>query len=322
MAERTVQLVLHYDGANFSGWQRQPEQRTVQGVLEAGLERLCNGHIAALGSGRTDAGVHARGQAVGVRVPDRWDVAKLRRALNAVLPDDVWIARAIEMRDEFHARYSAVSRRYSYFVGTDGAAESPFRGRYELAFGQPLDRGALDAAAARLTGDHCFRGFAVLGTAPAHDEHHCCVHEARWVDRPGGLVFEIEANRFLHHMVRFLVGTMLDVASGRRPLEDVARLLTATDNSEVSPPAPPHALFLERVTYPQALYLQPVSNEEQWRSARGTPGDGAPAPEGGAMKLDMSNSDRRCAAPEGGAKKLDMSNSDRRCAAPEGGAIT
>ncbi len=258
MAERTVQLVLHYDGAGFSGWQRQPAQRTVQGVLEEALARLCAAPVAALGSGRTDAGVHARGQAVGVRVPERWrsGVRELRRALNAILPADVWVASAAEMQDEFHARYSAVRRRYSYFVGTDGAAESPFRGRYELAFGQPLQRGALDAAAAQLEGDHCFRGFAVLGTAPAHDDHHCCVHEARWVDRPGGLVFEIEANRFLHHMVRFLVGTMLDVAAGRRPLGDIQRVLVATDNSEVSPPAPPHALFLDEVKYPRALYVE------------------------------------------------------------------
>jgi tRNA pseudouridine38-40 synthase len=260
MAERTVQLVLHYDGAAFSGWQRQPNQRTVQGELEGALGRICATPVAALGSGRTDAGVHARGQAVGVRVPERWrsGVQELRRALNAVLPGDVWVASAAEMRDEFHARYSAVSRRYSYYVGTDEEAHSPFRGRYELAFGQPLDRGALDAAAAHLAGDHCFRGFAVMGTAPAHDDHVCRVVGAHWRDRPGGLVFEIEANRFLHHMVRFLVGTMLDVGSGRRPLGDVARLLGATDNSEVSPPAPARALFLDQVKYPRELYAEVI----------------------------------------------------------------
>lgn len=256
MAERTVQLVLHYDGAGFSGWQRQPEQRTVQGVLEDALQRLCGAQTAALGSGRTDSGVHARGQAVGVRVADKWDVQKLRRALNAILPADVWVASAVLMREEFHARYSAVSRRYSYYVGTDDEANSPFRVRYELAFRQPLDRGALDAAAALLSGEHCFRGFAVLGTAPAHDDHRCRVSEARWRERPGGLVFEIEANRFLHHMVRFLVGTMLDVATGRRPIADLAALLAASDNREVSPPAPPHALFLDRVTYPRELYAE------------------------------------------------------------------
>ena len=256
MAERTVQLVLHYDGAQFSGWQRQPDQRTVQGVLEEALERLMCGRIAATGSGRTDAGVHARGQAVGVRVPERWTVQKLRRALNAVLPSDVWVASAAEMKHEFHARYSALSRRYSYYVGTDDGAHSPFRGRYELAFGQPLDRGALDAAAARVEGEHCFRAFAVHGTAPPGDEHRCHVKYARWQDRPGGIVFEIEGNRFLHHMVRFLVGTMLDIASNRRPLTDMSQLLIANTNEDTSPPAAAHALFLDAVTYPRELYLE------------------------------------------------------------------
>jgi tRNA pseudouridine38-40 synthase len=257
VAERTVQLVLHYDGAEFHGWQEQPGQRTVQATVEAVLERLLSGaRVRAIGSGRTDAGVHARGQAVGVSVPLRWEAPELRRAMNALLPSDVWVAEAIEMRPEFHARYSATSRRYRYVVGTDDEASSPFRRRYELDFGRiPLDREALDSAAAVLVGSHCFRGFAVQGTAPAHDDHRCIVLDARWSDRPGGLVFEVEANRFLHHMVRFLVGTMLDVASGRRPAAEFAALLTAPDNKEVSPPAPPHALFLERVSYPPELYL-------------------------------------------------------------------
>jgi tRNA pseudouridine38-40 synthase len=178
--------------------------------------------------------------------------------LNAVLPPDVWVAAATEMRSEFHARYSAVSRRYSYYVGTDDEAHSPFRGRYELAFGQPLNRSALDVAAARIEGEHCFRGFSVRGTAPAHDDHRCRVTQARWRDRAGGLVFEIEANRFLHHMVRFLVGTMLDVATGRRPADDMARLLNADTNEDASPPSAAHALFLDDVVYPPELYLDPA----------------------------------------------------------------
>jgi tRNA pseudouridine38-40 synthase len=255
MAERTVQLVLHYDGAEFSGWQTQPARRTVQGVLEEALERLCSRPVKALGSGRTDAGVHARGQSVGVRVPERWDAMRLRQALNAIVPADVWVASASHMRPEFHARYSAVARRYSYQVGTDDAASSPFRRRWEAVVRQPLERSCLDAAAATLVGEHSFRGFAVQGTAPDHDDHRCTVRVARWADRAGGLVFEIEANRFLHHMVRFLVGTMLDVGSGRRPLSDMTALLRAENNREVSPPAPAHALFLDRVEYPAELYL-------------------------------------------------------------------
>lgn len=255
MAERTVQLVLHYDGAAFSGWQRQASERTVQGVLEEALQRLCRAPIAALGAGRTDAGVHARGQAVGVRVAARWDAASLRRALNGVLPSDVWVEGAWEMRPEFHARFSATARRYSYYVGTDAAARSPFRRRWEWGVREPLARDSLDASAAAIRGEHCFRAFAVRGTAPVSDSHRCAITHAAWRVRAGGLVLEIEANRFLHHMVRFLVGTMIDVARGRRGEDSMLALLDAPDNSGTSAPAPPHALFLDTVRYPRELYL-------------------------------------------------------------------
>ncbi|MHB1223997.1 MAG: tRNA pseudouridine(38-40) synthase TruA [Gemmatimonadaceae bacterium] len=256
MPVRTVQLVLHYDGAAFAGWQRQPAQRTVQGALEAALLRLCTRPVAALGAGRTDAGVHARGQAVTVRVAERWTPESLRRALNAVLPDDIWVAAAHAMHPEFHARYSALARRYSYHVGLDDAAASPFRRRYEWGVRRPVDRRRLDEAAAMIVGVHCFRGFAVLGTAPEGDDHRCHVTEARWADEgESRLVFQVEANRFLHHMVRFLVGTMMDVGTGRRTIDSFGTLLQAADNRGVSPPAPPHALFLERVSYPGHLYL-------------------------------------------------------------------
>jgi tRNA pseudouridine38-40 synthase len=258
MTARTVQLVLHYDGTDFAGWQRQPNERTVQGELERVLADLCGQRIVAQGAGRTDAGVHARGQAVGVRVTDKWCAAPLRRAVNALLPRDVWVAAAYDMRPEFHARFSATSRRYVYHVGTDEDARSPFRRRTEWAYRRPVSRASLDESAARIVGNHCFVAFAARGTAPPTDAHRCTVFEAAWRDRPGGISLQIEANRFLHHMVRFLVGTMLEVASGRRDPDTVARLLDAGTNDEVSPPAPAHALVLERVTYPAALYLSPA----------------------------------------------------------------
>lgn len=256
MAERSVQLVLHYDGAGFAGWQRQPETRTVQGVLEAALTRLCNRETKATGAGRTDAGVHARGQAVGVVVPESWDAARLRRALNAVLSDDIWVAAAFDMAPRFHARYDAVARRYSYRIGTDEASRSPFRQRYEWRVDDRLDSTVLRDAAEAIRGDHCFRAYAVQGTAPETDDHRCEIGDARWCETDGAITFEISANRFLHHMVRFLVGTMVDAARGRRDPGDVARLLDASDNSETSAPAPAHALVLERVTYPPELYVR------------------------------------------------------------------
>jgi tRNA pseudouridine38-40 synthase len=160
------------------------------------------------------------------------------------------------MRDDFHARYSATARRYSYYVGTDEGAASPFRRRTEWSVTRPIDRAALAEGARLISGEHSFRAFAVRGTAPAADDHRCRVLDAAWHERQGGLVFEIEANRFLHHMVRFLVGTMMETAIGRRPAADLATLLAASDNDDVSAPAPAHALFLDRVRYPADLYLE------------------------------------------------------------------
>ncbi|HLV25072.1 MAG TPA: tRNA pseudouridine(38-40) synthase TruA [Gemmatimonadales bacterium] len=255
MSPRTLQLVLHYDGAGFAGWQRQPDSRTVQGCLEEALGRLCSAPVPVLGAGRTDAGVHARGQACGIRVPERWTAAEMRRALNAILPRDIWVSSAHVMQPEFHARYDAVARRYRYKVGLDEEASSPFRSRWEWAWRKPVSREALHEATSALIGTHIFRAFAVRGTAPEHDDHRCTVTHAEWNERDGGLDFTIEANRFLHHMVRFITGTLMNVASGRRPASDIATLLEASDNQNVSPPAPAHALFLERVSYPPHCYL-------------------------------------------------------------------
>jgi tRNA pseudouridine38-40 synthase len=264
MAERTLKLVLHYDGSAFAGWQVQPEQRTVQGVLEAQLGRLCAGPVRVTGAGRTDAGVHARGQVAGVTVPAHWTAAKMRKVLNEQLPGDLWVAAAREMRPEFHPRFSATGRRYSYTVGLDAGAASPFRRRWELPWpaSRDLDRAALDWCTEQLVGRHAFFGFAVRGTAPASDDHVCEVRLAQWRavarDDVRQLVFDVAANRFLHHMVRFLVGTMLAIATGARPREDFTLLLSAPTNDEVSPPAPSVGLCLEDVQYPPELSLDPT----------------------------------------------------------------
>ena len=255
MSRRTLQLVVQYDGEAFAGWQRQPAQRTVQGVLESALERLTTTHIPVTGAGRTDAGVHATGQAAGVVVPDKWQPDALRRALNAVLPRDVRCARVHEMADTFHARFSATERSYRFLVGTGADADSPFRYNREWPLQRAPDLERMAAEAADVRGDHCFRSFAVKGTAPADDDHRCVVTTCEWVVRDGGLTLHISANRFLHHMVRFLVGTMVEVGIGRRAPGTVRQLLQATDNRGVSAPAPACGLYLHRVTYPSALYL-------------------------------------------------------------------
>jgi tRNA pseudouridine38-40 synthase len=258
VTSRPFLAVVQYDGARFAGWQRQPEARTVQADFEAVLERLMGRRTVATGAGRTDAGVHALGQGVGFAATDRWDgkADDLRRALNALLPRDIWVERVDGMQPGFDARRSATARRYRYLIGTDEAGASPFRRPYEWALGRPLDLGLLRAGAQALVGEHDFRGLAAAGAATAH--YRCRVALAEWAPRAdgAGVTFTIEADRFLHHMVRFLVGAMADIALGRRPPPDFPRLLAATDNLAASPPAPPQGLYLVAVRYPPDLYAE------------------------------------------------------------------
>jgi tRNA pseudouridine38-40 synthase len=260
MSRRTLQLVIQYDGEHFAGWQRQPAQRTVQGTLEDALSRLMQMHVSATGAGRTDAGVHALGQSVSVVVPERWHAETLRRALNGVLPRDVRCADAFAMAPEFHARFSAQQRQYIYLVGTDADASSPFRYNREWPLGRPPELGWLQAEASDVLGDHSFRAFAVKGTAPETDDHRCIVHRCHWEARDGGLRLTVAANRFLHHMVRFLVGTMVEVGLGKREPGSIRRLIAADVNRDTAAPAPACGLYLERVTYPVHLYLAASSD--------------------------------------------------------------
>ncbi|HEX7049850.1 MAG TPA: tRNA pseudouridine(38-40) synthase TruA [Longimicrobiales bacterium] len=249
--ERRIKLTLHYDGAGFHGWQVQPSVRTVQAELETALSRLADRPVTVIAAGRTDRGVHATGQVAAASVPARWTPAALRRSLNAILPADIWVAAAETVAPDFHARYDAVARSYTYRVGTADAARSPFRRRWCWPLAEPLDRAALDAAAAAVVGEHSFRAFAKAGQEERGDR--CTVYRARWTAWGEiGVVFHITANRFLHHMVRYLVGTMVDAARGRRPVEDVAAMLEGAPALETSPPAPPEGLFLTHVAYSPA----------------------------------------------------------------------
>jgi tRNA pseudouridine38-40 synthase len=246
--ERRFRLTLHYDGAGFFGWQRQPGVRTVQSELEAALSRLANRPTTVVGAGRTDRGVHALGQVASALLPEKWRAAELRRALNAILPTDIWVAAAAEVDPSFHARFDAVARSYLYRVGTAEGAASPFRRRWCWPLQEPLDRGILDGQASILLGEHSFRAFARAGQEERGDR--CIVYGARWVEWDDvGVELLITANRFLHHMVRYLVGTMVDAARGRRPASDLVALLAGEAGLETSPPAPPEGLFLKRVAY-------------------------------------------------------------------------
>jgi tRNA pseudouridine38-40 synthase len=252
--ERTFLLVLEFDGTDFCGWQRQAEGRSVQSVVEQALSRLAGAPRKAVGAGRTDAGVHALGMPVSAAMPDRWNATELLRAVNAVLPRDVAVREIREVVPGTDARRAALQRRYRYDIGTDGTCRSPFRGRTEWALGRSLDTAALTRVAAILPGEYDFRAFAIVGEPKLH--YRCRILEASWVPLgPAQLRFTIAADRFLHHMVRMLVGTMVDIGLGRRPENDMARLLTLPHNAETSAPAPAAGLSFVEAHYPDSIFL-------------------------------------------------------------------
>jgi tRNA pseudouridine38-40 synthase len=251
---RTFLATLQFDGTGFVGWQRQPVGRSVQVEFERVLERIFDRSAVAHAAGRTDAGVHAVGLAVSFSAAANWSATALCRALNALLPKDCWVESVRPMQPGFHARKSAISRRYRYDIGLDDAAASPFRRPFEWPLCRPLNRAALRSAARLLLGAHDFRAFAAKGAPKPH--YLCRLTRAEWELRPDGrgVSFHVEADRFLHHMVRMLVGTMVDVGLERRPPGDIETLLERGDNSDTSPPAPPQGLYFVAATYPVGLY--------------------------------------------------------------------
>ena len=252
--DNRFRLTVHYDGSAFSGWQVQPDQRTVQGDLEEALSRLADSRRTVIGSGRTDTGVHATGQVASVDMPAHWTAEQLRRSLNAILPHDVWVQEVRVARAHFHPRYDAERRTYRYEVGLVEEARSPFHRRWCWPLAEDLDREALLASARAIVGEHSFRAFAKTGQPERGDR--CHVLEAGWSETDLGLRFSITADRYLHHMVRYLVGTMVDIARGRRAIADMARLLANEPGLVTSPPAPAEGLYLHRVDYPDDAVLE------------------------------------------------------------------
>ena len=243
---RILKLTLAYDGTAFAGWQMQANQRTVQGVVEEALRAFEGERVVVHAAGRTDAGVHAAGQVISFQLTSNVSVDALQRGLNVTLPGDVRVMRAEEAPDTFNARFNPQRKTYHYTLYT-GAVVPPQIRHFVWHVAQPLDLEAMNAAAAVLVGEHDFSAFQASGGDVITSRREVFVsHVSR---RDEQIVYEVTGSGFLKQMVRNIAGTLVDIGRGRRPVDDMRRVLESRDRRQASATAPAYGLTLQAVQY-------------------------------------------------------------------------
>jgi len=253
---RSILLTIAYEGGAYAGWQVQPGQRTIQAELERGLAKITGEAIRVIGSGRTDAGVHALGQVAGFQTSGTMTPDVFQRALNAELPEDIAVLSAAEAVPDFHPIRDSVSKRYRYLID-DGPVRNVFARRRVWHYRRPLDDAAMAAGAAHLLGRHDFSSFETSGAErpdSIRTVSHLSVMRGRNEQR-NRITIEVEADGFLYNMVRAIVGTLVEVGRGAQSADWVRVVLEATDRSQAGPTAPPQGLFLLWVKYPESVYV-------------------------------------------------------------------
>lgn len=242
-------LTIAYDGTNYSGWQVQPNGITIQEVLVEKIAIILRQEITLIGSGRTDAGVHALGQIANFHFDDSIDCYRFLGSLNGLLPPDIRVFEVNEVSEDFHAQYSAIGKTYHYNIHL-GPVQDPFKRMYSLHVKYKIDRDLLCKAVQLFLGTHDFTSFAnEAHTGSASIDAVRTLKRLDVIEMPHGVRLEFEADGFLYKMVRNITGTLLEIASGKRNIEDVSRLLLAKDRRLAGQAAPPHGLFLMHVEY-------------------------------------------------------------------------
>lgn len=246
-----IALLLEFEGTRYQGWQKQPTGPTIQSVLEESLESIIGAPVQIIGSGRTDAGVHARGQVAQFDTDDmRIPIQRLPAALNQILPEDISILASQMVPEDFNCRFDATAREYEYHISLYRRAlhrQTAWYCKYNL------DEKLLNSCAEMVLGEHDFTSFCAAITDTQNMVSK--VEISSWAYFPQGLVYRVRANRFLHHMVRMLVGNMVEVSRGRWPVDYFRKLLQTPDHKHDTVTAPAAGLHLKRVYYPESIHL-------------------------------------------------------------------
>jgi tRNA pseudouridine38-40 synthase len=241
---RNIKLEIEYDGTDFYGWQVQPKLRTIQGEIEAKLNTILQKKVNLIGAGRTDMGVHALRQVANFKTESELESDAILRGLNGLLPDDIVIGKVEEVDLDFNARYSAKSRAYHYRINLSRTA---ILRKYMWVVSYPLHFEALQQATREIQGEHDFSSFCVAESTK--ENNVCNVIHCDWEKSGEELIFKIEADRFLHTMVRSLVGTLVEVGRGYFSVSDFVNIMQVKDRKKAGPTAPAHGLYLVEVKY-------------------------------------------------------------------------
>jgi tRNA pseudouridine38-40 synthase len=241
-------LLVEYDGTAYHGWQRQSNTHTIQGTIEAALKTMTQRSVTLIGSGRTDAGAHAFGQVASFYVQTKLTPNVFLRGLNSLLPADIVIKDCVLVKEGFHARYDAQSKVYDYRMLNRPIPVAIFR-QYAWHIRKPLDLEAMRAAVLCLKGQHDFAAFKAAGSSQRHAVRRVIEVSLTGKDPNGYVIFSIEADGFLRHMVRNIIGTLVDVGLGETSPEDFERILILKDRKQAGITAPAHGLFLQHVKY-------------------------------------------------------------------------
>jgi tRNA pseudouridine38-40 synthase len=239
-----IRLTLEYDGTDFVGWQFQTNGRSVQEEVEKAIKKILQVDSRITGGGRTDAGVHAHGQVASFFVERNVEINLLAKSLNAVMPQSIIVLDAKEAPLDFNARYNAKNRRYEYMISQKPTA---IQRNYCWQVFQKLNLELMQKCAEQIVGTHSFRSFCKVET-DIHN-HRCSVQTSQWIQKDRLLIYEISANRFLHGMVRTLVGTMVNVGREHTKYEEFQKILESNDRSFAGMSAPAKGLFLEEIMY-------------------------------------------------------------------------